>query len=58
MPSVTFNSGSGNWTVPDRVFSVSVQLWGGGGGGSGGGDDYWYGGHGSGGGGGYKRGRD
>ena len=33
----TFNSGSGNWTVPSGVTSVQIEVWGaGGGGGSGG----------------------
>jgi protoheme IX farnesyltransferase len=27
----TFNSGSGNWTVPTGVTSVQIQIWGGGG---------------------------
>ena len=38
MPSITFNSGSGNWTIPTGVTSIQIDLWGGGGGGGGGGD--------------------
>jgi hypothetical protein len=44
--SITYTSGSGNWTAPAGVTSVQVQAWGGGGGGGGGG----YGGGGGGGG--------
>ena len=33
----TFNSGSGNWTVPAGVTSVQIEVWGAGGGGGGGG---------------------
>jgi len=31
----TYTNGSGNWTVPAGVTSVTVELWGGGGGGGG-----------------------
>ena len=37
MTTDTYNSGSGNWTVPSGVTSVQIELWGGGGGGGGGG---------------------
>ena len=33
MATDTFNSGSGNWTVPTGVTSVLIQIWGAGGGG-------------------------
>ncbi|RTK96716.1 MAG: hypothetical protein EKK64_03145, partial [Neisseriaceae bacterium] len=33
----TYNSGSGNWTVPAGITSVQIELWGGGGGGGSGG---------------------
>ena len=35
--SATYNSGSGNWTVPYDVTSVQIEVWGGGGGGGRGG---------------------
>ena len=37
MTTDTYNSGSGNWTVPSGVTSVQIEVWGGGGGGGGGG---------------------
>lgn len=35
--AVTYNSGSGNWTVPSNVTTVQIEVWGAGGGGGGGG---------------------
>lgn len=37
MTTTTYNSGSGNFTVPSGVTSVQIEVWGGGGGGGGGG---------------------